>query len=379
MAVITPDGIVGKVVAAYPTASLVMLITDPSFGAGVVSQKNHVHGTLRGQGSPKCRVDYIQNEEKVENGEWFFTAGDDRIFPRGFPVGQVASVHNGRSAKEIELTPSGIQGGLEEILIVTEGVHEPIPTTPVVTQTQKLLAPPTDVTATDPQAATATLSTDADKLRQEYQHVAQDENFKYGLASPKPPDFTKVGKDQQPAVKPAPTPATQASGTTAQPPRPAPANAQATPQNPAPVAGATTQPSITRTGVANAAEKPVAPAPRPPVSTVQEKPRPRPPALVTDPNDADPDSEALMERVQRQSKPAPTPESHTSETVTPAAPPRVKTADPAKTSTAPKPVATTTSKPTTTTKPTMTTKPTTITKPATATATAPAQGSKPRP
>ena len=40
MAVVTPDGIVGKVIAAYPTASEVMLITDPDFAAGVVSQKN---------------------------------------------------------------------------------------------------------------------------------------------------------------------------------------------------------------------------------------------------------------------------------------------------------------------------------------------------
>src|ERR1700737_3528473 len=42
MAVVTPDGIVGKVVDAYPTASLAMLITDPTFAAGVISQQNHV-------------------------------------------------------------------------------------------------------------------------------------------------------------------------------------------------------------------------------------------------------------------------------------------------------------------------------------------------
>src|ERR1700683_358479 len=49
MAVVTPDGIVGKVVDAYPTASLVMQITDPTFAAGVISEKNHVRGTLKGQ------------------------------------------------------------------------------------------------------------------------------------------------------------------------------------------------------------------------------------------------------------------------------------------------------------------------------------------
>src|SRR3954465_5582318 len=42
MAVVTPEGIVGKVLDSYPTASQVLLITDPSFAAGVISQKNRV-------------------------------------------------------------------------------------------------------------------------------------------------------------------------------------------------------------------------------------------------------------------------------------------------------------------------------------------------
>src|ERR1700722_15537854 len=102
MAVVTPDGIVGKVVASYPYASLVLLITDANFAAGVISQKNRVHGTLKGQGHDGAViVDYVQNEETVEAGEWFFTSGDDRIFPKGFPVGPATTVRNGASVKEI--------------------------------------------------------------------------------------------------------------------------------------------------------------------------------------------------------------------------------------------------------------------------------------
>ena len=70
MAVVTPDGIVGKVIAAYPTASQVLLITDPDFAAGVIFEKSQVHGTLKGQGTPQCKVDYVAFEEKVEPGEW---------------------------------------------------------------------------------------------------------------------------------------------------------------------------------------------------------------------------------------------------------------------------------------------------------------------
>src|SRR5437870_1709448 len=65
MAVVTPDGIVGVVLASYPTASQVELITDPSFAAGVISQKDHVRGTVRGRGSAGCKVRYEQNAETL--------------------------------------------------------------------------------------------------------------------------------------------------------------------------------------------------------------------------------------------------------------------------------------------------------------------------
>src|SRR5579863_3515261 len=101
MAVITPDGIVGKVTGAYPTASYVLLITDPAFAAGVISQTNRVHGTLKGQGYSTAMVDYVQNEERLDQGEWFYTSGDDRIFPKGLPVGEATVVRPGKSHKEI--------------------------------------------------------------------------------------------------------------------------------------------------------------------------------------------------------------------------------------------------------------------------------------
>ena len=88
-----------------------------------ISQKNRVHGTLKGQGYSTVIVDYVQNEQKVEAGEWFYTSGDDRIFPKGLPVGMVKVVRQGKSRKDVQIEPSGLQNGLEEVLIVVDGVH----------------------------------------------------------------------------------------------------------------------------------------------------------------------------------------------------------------------------------------------------------------
>src|SRR6202522_2450933 len=196
MAVVTPDGIVGKVVDAYPTASLVMLITDPTFAAGVVSQKNRVHGTLKGQGHAECLVDYVQNEEHVDIGEWFYTSGDDRIFPKGFPVGQVTAAPNGKSFKEIYVSPSGMQGGVEEVLIVLQGVHQEIPGEKNASPAYTILAPPTETTTQTPEGAPqpCALAPDADRLRAIYKEVGVEEKHTYGEGVPgsKPPDFTKI-------------------------------------------------------------------------------------------------------------------------------------------------------------------------------------------
>jgi rod shape-determining protein MreC len=221
MAVVTPDGIVGKVKFAYPASSEVLLVTDPDFAAGVISQKHEVRGTLKGQGTPLCIVDYVPLEDKVDVGEWFYTSGDDRIFPRGHPVGVVKSVRNGPQYQEISLEPSGVRRGVEDVLIIIEGVHMEIPDTPPANQ-PVYVAPPPPAPASAPASAplpqTAGPATEADKLKVQYQAVgeAQKKVFGVGLPGSTPPDFTKLGQ------APAPTPKPPEGTAPKQPPPPAP-------------------------------------------------------------------------------------------------------------------------------------------------------------
>ena len=264
MAVVTPDGIVGKVLDAYPTASLVMLITDPTFAAGVVSQKNHVRGTLKGQGNSSCIVDYVQNEQKVESGEWFYTSGDDRIFPKGFPVGKVDAVRNGKTFKEIYVSPGAFQGGIEEVLVVIDGVHQAIPDTLIASPGYKLLQPPPDGTGQKAPAgdsSAAVLSTDADRLKEQYKATGQAQNHVFGEGAPgsKPPDFTKLGTAQATPPKPG-APATAAGGSNLTKPAGAPAQAGALTNQIAPKPNGSPVPASSAPGGAAIPLKPVKPA-----------------------------------------------------------------------------------------------------------------------
>jgi rod shape-determining protein MreC len=204
MAVVTPDGVVGKVITVYPLASQVLLITDPTFAIGVESQKGHVHGTLQCSGT-NCAVDYVQNEEKVDRGEWFYTSGEDRIFPKGFPVGTVSAVKSGAFMKEIHLNLSGSPGGADEVLVVLKGEHQQIPDVPPAQQpTVAMLPPPPSEAGAGQQ--TPKMATQADQIKQKYSEIGDQEGHKYGAYASNIPNFNQ--KPQPPAGAAANSPAT---------------------------------------------------------------------------------------------------------------------------------------------------------------------------
>jgi rod shape-determining protein MreC len=201
MAVVTPDGIVGEVVGSFPTASQAVLVTDPGFAAGVISQKTKVRGVAKGIGGGRCKVDFVPNEENVEVGELFYTSGDDRVFPKGLPVGRVTVSKPGGSLREIFLDPTGLQSGPEEVLIIVQGVHQPIPDDETMA-TQVYMGPPSD-TAKESSARTNTLETDADRLREKYRQIGVAQNHVYGTGAI--PNFNQklVSTPTQGAAKPA--------------------------------------------------------------------------------------------------------------------------------------------------------------------------------
>ncbi|MDQ2774039.1 MAG: hypothetical protein M3Y57_03790 [Acidobacteriota bacterium] len=201
MAVVTPDGIVGKVTAVYPLVSQVLLVTDPTFKVGVESQKGHVHGVLN-CGAGKCAVEQVQNEDKVDVGEWFFTSGEDRIFPKGFAVGTVISSQPGQGMRDVKLNLSGAPGGVDEVLVVLQGVHRQIPLAPVADEASaKMLPPPPPDTSTDGTSGTKP-QTEADKIVQKYDAIGKEQNHVFGGYMSNMPNFN--AKDGS-AAKPAPS------------------------------------------------------------------------------------------------------------------------------------------------------------------------------
>lgn len=131
MAVITPDGIVGKVSRADARTSQVLLISDPSSGAGVLLERQRLNGVLKGSASGVPEILNVMSDEKIQVGDSVITTGGDRVFPKGLKVGTVTSAvpdfeHD--PFLSIKVKPAADLNRLEEVLVITqlgERVPEP--------------------------------------------------------------------------------------------------------------------------------------------------------------------------------------------------------------------------------------------------------------
>jgi rod shape-determining protein MreC len=121
MAVITADGIVGKVLQVFPSVSQVLLINDQSSGVGTILEKSRLQGFLKGTATGEVVLEGVMSDEQVAPGERVLTSGGDQIFPKGLPVGTVTKVGAGKDLfLNIGIKPAVNLGKLEEVLVVTE-------------------------------------------------------------------------------------------------------------------------------------------------------------------------------------------------------------------------------------------------------------------
>ncbi len=123
MAVITADGIVGKVRDVFPHSAQVLAVNDPTSGAGVILETTRIRGVLKGDAAGRLEVVGVTADQRIKPGENVLTAGGDLIFPRGLPVGVVRTggYRSGprRARSTSILKPAAHLDRLDEVLVIT--------------------------------------------------------------------------------------------------------------------------------------------------------------------------------------------------------------------------------------------------------------------
>jgi rod shape-determining protein MreC len=119
MAVISPAGVVGRVILPSRRASKVQLLIDRNAAAGALIERTRVQGVVIGVGDGTLRMQYVPGTSDVKTGDLVVTSGIDGIYPKGFVIGTVDHTDRGAGAyHEIVVRPAVDFSRLEEVLIV---------------------------------------------------------------------------------------------------------------------------------------------------------------------------------------------------------------------------------------------------------------------
>jgi len=127
--VMTPEGIVGKVVITGLTTSIVEMINSENSAISArVARNDHVVGVVWGREGPRLVMEYVKNLDDIQQNDLIVSAGFDGIYPAGFVIGRVASVRDGEGLfKEVKVQPAVELSSLEKVLVLNErqeGEHE---------------------------------------------------------------------------------------------------------------------------------------------------------------------------------------------------------------------------------------------------------------
>jgi rod shape-determining protein MreC len=119
MAVISPAGVVGRVIMPSRRASKVQLLIDLNAAAGALIERTRVQGVVVGAGSGMLRMRYVPGTADVKTGDLVVTSGIDGIYPKGFVIGTIDNVAGSAGEyHEITVRPAVDFARIEEVLIV---------------------------------------------------------------------------------------------------------------------------------------------------------------------------------------------------------------------------------------------------------------------
>lgn len=128
--VITPAGIVGRVIDAAASTSKVLLVTDINSSVDAVVKRNRARGIVEGQGENSCRLSYVLKTEDVQPDDVLVSSGLNSMFPKGVPIGRVLHVNREASGffLTVELKPLVDFSKLDSVLVVLkEQEKTPVP------------------------------------------------------------------------------------------------------------------------------------------------------------------------------------------------------------------------------------------------------------
>jgi len=211
MAVVTADGIVGKVLRVFNSTSQVLLIDDQSSGVGAILEKSRLQGILRGTPSGEVVLEKIMADEDVQPGEAVLSSGGDEIFTKGLPVGVVTKVSRGKDGfLRIRVRPAVDLSKLEEVLVITQRDERAPEVTEKATRAADILAQRLPSVPDKPETPAPNQPVAGESAQSTPSHTASPQSTTAAATKPaatKAVSATAASENTATATHPAPKPA----------------------------------------------------------------------------------------------------------------------------------------------------------------------------
>lgn len=122
MAVLSNQGVIGKIIATSPHSSRVLLLDDHNSALDGFDERSRARGIVAGMVDDGVILKYVDRSQDIKAGDTIITSGLDGIFPRGLLVGSVKGVHREGPGLflAVSITPAVDFRSLEQVLVVTE-------------------------------------------------------------------------------------------------------------------------------------------------------------------------------------------------------------------------------------------------------------------
>lgn len=124
--VLTPNGVIGKVLIAGESSSIVQLINDINYRLSVRVLPQGNTGILRWYGNNKCQIREVKKNGIIHVGDGVITSGFSNIYPKNLPVGTVSGIIDklGSFEKIILVQITEDIESLLDVFVILEGKNE---------------------------------------------------------------------------------------------------------------------------------------------------------------------------------------------------------------------------------------------------------------
>ncbi len=121
MAVLTHEGIVGRVLRTTSTTADVVTVLDLLSAVDAIVERSRSRGVVEGLTDNSCALKFALRTDDIQIGDRLISSGLGGIFPKGVPVGHVTQVSKKSYGigQEVEVRPSVDFSKLEEVIVVT--------------------------------------------------------------------------------------------------------------------------------------------------------------------------------------------------------------------------------------------------------------------